>query len=86
VADRLRRADLAGWTVVLKLKTSDFRTLTRNHRLADPTRLADVIYRSAAALITREADGRAFRLIGVGVTDLCPPENADPPDLFDALH
>jgi DNA polymerase-4 len=84
VADRLRRADFAGWTVVLKLKTSDFRTLTRNHRLADPTRLADVIYRSAAALTTREADGRAFRLIGVGVTDLCPPENADPPDLFDA--
>jgi DNA polymerase IV len=86
VAVRLRRADLAGWTVVLKLKTSDFRTLTRNHRLADPTRLADVIYRSAEALITREADGRAFRLIGVGVTDLCPPENADPPDLFDALR
>jgi len=86
VADRLRRADFAGWTVVLKLKTSDFRTLTRNHRLADPTRLADVIYRSAAALIGREADGRAFRLIGVGVTDLCTPENADPPDLFDALR
>ena len=85
VADRLRRAGLAGWTVVLKLKTSDFRTLTRNHRLADPTRLADVIYRSAAALIAREADGRAFRLIGVGVTDLCPPDNADPPDLFDGL-
>jgi DNA polymerase-4 len=86
VAARLHRADFAGWTVVLKLKTSDFRTLTRNHRLADPTRLADVIYRSAAALIAREADGRAFRLIGVGVTDLCPPENADPPDLFDALR
>lgn len=86
VAVRLRRADLAGWTVVLKLKTSDFRTLTRNHRLADPTRLADVIYRSAATLVRRETDGRAFRLIGVGVTDLCPPENADPPDLFDALR
>ena len=86
VAVRLRRADLAGWTVVLKLKTSDFRTLTRNHRLADPTRLADVIYSSAAALITREANSRAFRLIGVGVTDLCPPENADPPDLFDGLR
>ena len=86
MAVRLRRADLAGWTVVLKRKTSDFRTLTPNHRLADPTRLADVIYSSAAALITREANSRAFRLIGVGVTDLCPPENADPPDLFDELR
>jgi DNA polymerase-4 len=84
VAVRLGRADLAGWTVVLKLKTADFRTLTRNHRLADPTRRADVIHRCAAALIAREADGRAFRLIGVGVSDLCPPDNADPPDLFDA--
>ena len=57
----------------------------RNHRLVDPTRLAEVIYRSASAMIRREADGRAFRLIGVGVSDLCPPDNADPPDLFDGL-
>jgi len=83
VADRLRRGNLAGWTVVLKLKTGDFRILTRNHRLADPTARGDVIFRAAVPLVTREANGRAFRLAGVGVTDLCPPDNADPPDLFD---
>jgi DNA polymerase-4 len=82
IAGRLRRCDMAGWTVVLKLKTADFRILSRNHRLPDPTQRADVIHRIAVPLIAKEADGRAFRLIGVGVTDLCPPDNADPPDLF----
>ena len=37
-------------------------------------------------LISREANGRAFRLIGIGVTDLCPVSLADPPDLFAALN
>ena len=82
VAARLAKADLAGHTVVLKLKTADFRSLTRNHRLAEPTRRAELIRQIAAALLEREADGRPFRLIGIGVTDLCLGGNADPPDLF----
>ena len=82
VASRLVRADLGGLTVVLKLKTANFQVLTRNHRLADPTRRAEVILRAAEAMIRREADGRAFRLIGIGVTDLRPGEESDPPDLF----
>ncbi|MBI2242220.1 MAG: DNA polymerase IV [Magnetospirillum gryphiswaldense] len=82
VAGRLAKADLAGHTVVMKLKTADFRSLTRNHRLAEPTRRADIITGVATALLEKEADGRAFRLIGVGVTDLCPGGMADPPDLF----
>jgi DNA polymerase-4 len=36
-------------------------------------------------LIAREANGRAFRLIGIGVSDLCPASLADPPDLFATL-
>ena len=85
VADRLRRAGVGGHTVVLKLKTSDFQVLTRNHRLADATQRADVIVSAAGPLLRREVDGRAFRLIGIGVTDLCPAGEADPPDLFAAI-
>jgi DNA polymerase IV len=85
VADRLARAGLAGRTVVLKLKTADFQVLTRHHRLADPTRRAEIIFRAAMPLIAREANNRAFRLIGIGVTDLCPASLADPPDLFAKL-
>ena len=82
VAARLDRGDIAGGTLVLKLKTHDFRVLTRNLRLAHPTQQADVLFRNVAPMIEREADGRAFRLIGVGVSDLCPSTHADPPDLF----
>lgn len=82
VAARLQGSGLAGQTVVLKLKTSDFQILTRNRRLASPTQKAEVIYGHANLALRDETDGRAFRLIGVGVGDLGPPEQADPPDLF----
>ena len=37
VADQLARKGLAGSSIVLKLKTSDFRILTRTRRLSHPT-------------------------------------------------
>ena len=40
------------------------------------------IFDSVAGLIDREADGRTFRLIGVGVGDLGSAMGADPTDLF----
>jgi DNA polymerase-4 len=83
VSARLKRAELAGRTVTLKLKTADFHILTRNRRLTDPTQLAEAIYRAARPLLEREADGRRFRLIGVGATDLVEAAAADPPDLGD---
>ncbi len=85
VAARLGRTGLAGRTVVVKLKTADFRTLTRNRRLVHATCRADVMLRHGAALLAPEIDGRHFRLIGIGVADLCPLAEADPPDLFTRL-
>lgn len=83
VARRTKAAGLAGETAVLKLKTAEFRTLTRNRRLEAPTRLADRLYRALQPLLAREADGRAFRLIGAGLSGLLPAEAADPRSLFD---
>ena len=83
VSQRLKRAELSGHTVTLKLKQADFRILTRSSRLTDPTQLAEVIYRAAQPLLAAEADGRAYRLIGVGVSDLETSALADPPDLLD---
>jgi DNA polymerase IV len=85
VARQLERKGLAGGTVVLKLKTSDFRILTRNRRLAHPTQRATVLLENATSLIEKEADGRTFRLIGVGVSELGPASEADPADLFSSL-
>lgn len=83
VSSRLKKHSIAGQTVVLKLKTADFKCRTRNRRLEDPTQLADRIFRTGLSLLQPETDGTRFRLIGIGVTDLCDPETADPPDLVD---
>ncbi|MBP1844417.1 DNA polymerase-4 [Rhizobium petrolearium] len=83
VSARLKKHGIAGRTVVLKMKTADFKSRTRNRRLEDPTQLADRIFRTGLALMEHETDGTKFRLIGIGVTDLTDPGLADPPDLVD---
>ncbi len=83
VAWRLKKSGIAGQTVVLKLKTADFKGRTRNRRLDDPTQLADRIFRTGLTLLEKEADGTRFRLIGIGVSDLQDEALADPPDLVD---
>ena len=40
------------------------------------------MYRAAEALLAREADGRAFRLIGIGAYDLIDAVRAVQGDLF----
>ena len=66
VARRMKKAGLAGGGVTLKLKTADFRTVTRARRLSAATQSAEEMFRAAGPLLAREADGRAFRLIGIG--------------------
>ncbi len=83
VSSRLKKAGIAGSTVVLKLKTSDFRIRTRNRQLADPTRLADRIFSTGLELLRKETDGTRYRLIGIGISDLSDAARADPPDLVD---
>ena len=83
VARRLKRSGLSGRTVTLKLKTRDFRLLTRRQRLGDPTQLAERIFEAGTSLLERECDGRRFRLIGIGVLDLADGVEADPPSLLE---
>lgn len=82
VSERLKKRSLAGRSVTLKLKRADFQLLTRSRILPSPTELAEIIYRTAVTLLEKEADGPAFRLIGVGVSDIVDAEDADPPDLL----
>ncbi|NBN77400.1 DNA polymerase IV [Microvirga tunisiensis] len=83
VSARLKAADLAGRSVTLKLKTAQFRLITRSRQLADPTQLADRIFRAGDDLLADAAWGEAFRLIGIGVGDLVAGTQADPADLID---
>ncbi|QDG77997.1 DNA polymerase IV [Labrenzia sp. PHM005] len=84
VSFRLKKADLAGRGITLKLKTAEFKTITRARHLTDPTQLADKIFDAGIALLDAETDGRRFRLIGIGVSDLSDASQADPEDLLDA--
>lgn len=84
VSARLKKAGLTGRTVVLKLRTRDFKVRTRSRQLADPTRLADRIFLTGLHLLEREMDGTFYRLLGIGVSDLADDDGrADPPDLVD---
>ncbi len=88
VSARCKAKGYAGRTVTLKLKTGDFRLVTRSQSLPAPTQLADAIYRAGRELLERATQGRAFRLIGIGVSGLSAAEGSegaggDPVDLFD---
>jgi len=84
VSRRAKAEGVAGQTVVLKLKTADFKLRTRNASLADPTLLANRIYDAAIPLLQREATGIAFRLIGVGISGLAPAQPEQETETLDA--
>jgi DNA polymerase IV len=77
VSDRAKARDLAGRTVTLKLKSAEFASITRRHSLPSPTQTCDRIYREAEALLAAYKEAGPFRLIGVGIADLCPDAQAE---------
>lgn len=81
---RCKKAGKGGKTIVLKLKTGTFRSLTRNRALPVPTCMAERIYQAGLELLNaelRSRPGTAYRLIGIGLTGLVDAETADAPDL-----
>jgi DNA polymerase-4 len=83
LAMRLREKQCAASGVVLKLKTARFATRTRAAKLPQPTALPDTLFEAASVLLAREADGTAFRLIGIGAGALAALSEADHADLAD---
>ena len=86
VSARCKAKDIAGHTITLKLKTSDFRIVTRSITRDTPTQLADVIYHAAEAPLSTLLGKQAYRLIGVGLSNLAPTGermDAGGVDLFD---
>ncbi len=74
VGRRLRKARLAGTTIHIKLRWSDFTTLTRQTTRPQPTDLDDEIYETALRLFEKNwPPGKAVRLIGVGASGFETP-------------
>ncbi|ROU03261.1 hypothetical protein EAT49_05835, partial [Histidinibacterium lentulum] len=77
VASRAKARDIAGRVVTLKLKRANHKLLTKRQSLAQPTQLADRIYRTARALFDQSGDAGPYRLLGVGLSELVSAAEAD---------
>jgi DNA polymerase-4 len=74
VARQLRKNNLVGKTIKLKIRWPDFTTMTRQTTLIQPTDDDDVIEKIALDLMKLvRKPNQAVRLIGVGVTGLGQP-------------
>ncbi len=87
VGTRLRRHKRCAATIHIKLRYSDFATVTRSHTLSDGTNITREIWQSARALLTKALDDRPdpVRLLGVGVSGLDHGRN-EQTDLFDGFR
>jgi DNA polymerase-4 len=77
VTARMRRAGVAGRTVALRVRYSDFTTLTRSRTLSDATDVTAHVHAEALRLFDALARRRLrIRLVGVRVEGLLPLEHA----------
>ena len=84
-----RKESRIACTVVLKLKTSDFKLLTRSHTAANPPSSCEELTAIVVALRERVYLGpkQRFRLVGVGLSNFGGPgDSAAQPDLFERLN
>ncbi|HBW34355.1 DNA polymerase IV [Desulfosporosinus sp. BICA1-9] len=70
VGRSLRKENLRGKTITLKVRYDDFRTLTRSRTLPRATDLEDVIYQEACSLLREVSLKQPLRLIGVTLHNL----------------
>lgn len=73
---QMTRKNTEARSVTLKLKTHDFRIITRSQTYSSPLPDAAALLQTAQTLLTRIPPQHedAFRLIGIGVSHLSPPD------------
>jgi DNA polymerase-4 len=85
IARRLRKKGYVAFGVGIKLKTASFQLLTRQHRLSEPTDVAERLYSVGIDLLDRVDHPGPFRLIGMAAYDLTGTMELLQHDLFGAL-
>ena len=84
VSSRAKSEGLAGTIMILKLKSSNHKIITRRVTLRDPTYMADVLFRSTYPLMEAAIENGPFRLVGAGLSGLCLASQAQrEPELLD---
>lgn len=81
VARKMRQEGIAGGVATLKLKTADFRSLTRRRTVSPPIQTAKALFAVTRELLAAETGGVRYRLIGAGLSNLVEADDA-PSDLF----
>jgi len=81
IAAKARRDGVASRIVVLKLRRTDFRIVTRRTTMPEPVQTARALFAIGRDLLKPEL-GRPYRLIGIGLADIQDAEDM-PPALFD---
>jgi DNA polymerase-4 len=82
----LARRDLLARTVTIKVRYSDFTTITRSHTAAPSRHEEELIQRAVSLLDKTEAGARPIRLLGVSVHNLSGAAvPTQPPDTTDWL-
>ena len=70
VGRRLRRYDIRGRTVQIKIRFSDFRTITRSLSLGEPSSSSEELEAAVDELFKRVEIVDGIRLVGMGVSNL----------------
>jgi DNA polymerase IV len=83
VSARLRSGGLRAATVAVKIRDSQFRTITRQKHLPEPSDLTDPIWRAALELARPEVRGKKIRLLGVSATQFGQPEQTSMFEIVD---
>ncbi len=82
VSARMKASEFEGRVITLKLKSANFKTITRRITLEAPSNLARIAFAATRKMLHEAAGQTAFRLIGVGFSDLLAAGEATEADLF----
>jgi len=83
VSNRSKNKGLGGNTINIKIKTKDFKLISRSITIDEPTQIAEIIFQAAKLLLLREINTNKFRLLGVGLSNL---KEAEICDLYDLIN
>jgi DNA polymerase IV len=83
VSARLRAGGLRAATVAVKIRDSQFRTISRQKHLPEPSDLTEPIWRAALELTRPEVRGKKIRLLGVAATQFGQPEQTSMFEIVD---
>jgi DNA polymerase-4 len=83
LASKARRDGVASRVIVLKLRRTDFKIVTRRVSLPEPVQTARALFAAGRTLMAPEL-GRPYRLIGIGMGEVV--DAVDAPVLFDTAE